>query len=52
MIEKMSSLKSECNVCDKCRKKLYQLQFESNNFFLEQKDDSWDETDSGNKINT
>jgi hypothetical protein len=49
---KMTSLKSEYKVCDKCRKKLYQLQFESNNLFLEQEDDCSDETDSGNEINT
>jgi hypothetical protein len=49
MIEKMQS---EYKVCDKCRKRLYQLQFESNNLFLEQEDDSSDETDSGNEMNT
>jgi hypothetical protein len=38
--------------CDKCKKKLYQLQFEFNNLFLQQKDDSLDKTDSGNEINT
>jgi hypothetical protein len=52
MIEKMPSLKSEYRVCDMYRKKLYQLQFESNNFFLEQEDDDSDKTDSGNEINT
>jgi hypothetical protein len=31
---------------------LYQLQFESNNYFLEQENDSSDENDSGNEINT
>jgi hypothetical protein len=40
MIEKMPSLKYECRVCDKCRKKLFQLQFKSNNLFLDQEDDS------------
>jgi hypothetical protein len=39
-------------MCDKYKKKLYQLQFESNNLFLEQEDVSLDETDSGNEINT
>jgi hypothetical protein len=39
-------------VYDKCWNKLYQLQFECNNLFLEQEDDSSDETDSGNEINT
>jgi hypothetical protein len=49
MTEKMQS---EYKVCDKCRKRLYQLQFECNNLFLEQEDDSSDETDSGNEMNT
>jgi hypothetical protein len=52
MIEKIPSLKSEYKVYDKYRKELYQLQFESNNCFLKQEDDSLDKTDSGNEINT
>jgi hypothetical protein len=52
MTETMSSLKSEYKVFDKCRKKLYQLQYESNNLFLEQQDDFSDKTDSSNEINT
>jgi hypothetical protein len=47
MKEKMTHLKSEYKVCNKCRKKLYQLQFESNNLFLKQED----KTDSSNEIN-
>jgi hypothetical protein len=43
---------SEYKVCDKCTKKLYQLQLECNNLWLEQKDDSVDKIDSGNEINT
>jgi hypothetical protein len=52
MKTKMPSQKREYKVCDRCRKMLSLLQFESNNLLLEREDDSLDETDSGDKINT
>jgi hypothetical protein len=52
MVEKMPSLNGEYKVCDRCWKMLYQLQFDSNNIFLEQEDDPSNETDSGNEIYT
>jgi hypothetical protein len=49
MTEEASSLESEYETCDKCRK-VSLLQYESNNHLYELTDNSSDETDSSNQI--
>jgi hypothetical protein len=44
--------KSVYKVCDKCRRKLYELRFGSNNIYIEEEDDSSDRTDIDSEINT